>query len=173
MRRNCCFVLVQCENDYVLDINNSVIRSMRQFRDNGDPTNQVGVGRFSLGYKGDNLFKKEDIVVYENTKGSPGPWQWLGWQTSAFVNQTIRMSVWLKFIGQVPKRSSQFGLKIYNTVYNDFIDSCQPNVWCRASVVAEHPPFGDLGHVILIFDSLQKKQKVLISKLKVEILSMF
>ena len=127
-----------------------------------------GVGQFTVGHT-DNLFLSNDILVYENTAGTPGPYQWIGWLSGGFTNQDVRVSVWLKFIGHVPSRSGNFGIKIYGVVYNAFVDTCSPNVWCKASVIVHNPNFGDSGAILLIFDTISHQQKVLISQLKLEV----
>lgn len=151
--------------DLVLDRTNSRIVTMGSYI----PITSNKIGRFSIGYGNDNLFKSSDIAVYENTAGKSGVFQWLGWITGAFTNQVIKVSVWLKFIDHVPKKSSNFGIKIYNQLFNEFVDTCRPNVWCKASAVAKYPPFGDQGAIIVIFDSINHTQKVLITQLKLEV----
>ena len=35
------------------------------------------------------------------------------------------MSVWVKFLNQIPNKSWNFGLKQYNKVYNEWVDDCR------------------------------------------------
>ena len=118
----------------------------------------------------DNKFKPGEIITYENTAGRSNAYQWIGWQDRMFANQNLRISFWIKFEGRVPARGSNFGMKVYGRVYNEWVSKCKPNKWCWVQMEKLCANSGDGDHVILIFDSISHRQVVRISQLKVEII---
>ena len=79
------------------------------------------IGKMHIGTDEHIEFKKDDIIIWENTAGKSGMYQWFGWQDKVFANQGLRISFWIKFVGQVPSPSWNFGVKIYGAVYNDWV----------------------------------------------------
>ena len=138
-------------------------------RSNGFP--QInGVGKMYIGNVQDDMFKPGEIITWENTAGRQGPWQWFGWQDRLFANKYLRISFWIKFLGQVPSRSGNFGMKVYGQVYNDWVSRCKVNEWCFVKMEKLCRNSGDGHHVILIFDSINHRQVVRVSQLKIDVL---
>jgi hypothetical protein len=127
-----------------------------------------GVGKMYLGHVNDNRFNPHDIITWQNFQGKPGPWQWLGWQSTKFAGKKLRISFWMKFVRRVPARSGNFGLKVYGLLINDFVRVCRADKWCYVERTVVCPLRGDYNHVLLIFDSINHKQMVRISQFKVK-----
>ena len=136
---------------------------------NGFPQTK-GVGKMVVGGVKDDKFRSEDIITWSNTKGVVGPYQWFGWQDAMFSGKMLKYSFWIKFVNSVPAVSGNFGMKVYGMVHNDFLKGCSANEWCYVEKTVKCAASGDGNHVILIFDSIARKQKVHISKFQVQIL---
>ena len=76
-------------------------------------------------------------------------------------------------MGRVPARSSNLGMKVYGQVYNDWVSKCKANEWCFVEMEKKCRSSGDGNHVILIFDTINHKQVVRVSKFRVEILGKY
>jgi len=105
----------------------------------------------------------------EYVKGSegPGPWQWYGWQVS-MPGARFRVSCWIKFLKQVPPPSGNFGLKIHGRTDNGWLRDVSADQWVRISAEGLNTN-GDYGWVLLIFDSLQKRQTVRFTDFRLEV----
>jgi len=160
--------VVVCRNE-VIDIYHASLASMGELR--GTPAAQHGVGRFTIGHSGDTKFNSADIIVWQNTAGVAGSFQWIGWSNADILYKTITVSVWLKFLAQVPSAKDDFGLKVYGVTHNDFTKDCRPNVWCFCSVMVNLQSYGDNNYILLIFDSVNHHQIVLVSEFQYEILT--
>lgn len=79
------------------------------------------IGKMYIGTDEHIEFKKDDVIIWENTAGKSGRLQWFGWQDRFFANQDLHISFWVKFVGQVPSSSLNFGVKIYGALYNDWV----------------------------------------------------
>ena len=101
------------------------------------------------------------------------PWQWLGWQDRVFANQILHISFWIKFVKRIPVQSENFGMKVYGQVYNDWVRECKVNQWCFVEMEELCRGSGDGNHVIMIFDSINHKQRVRISQFKIDLLLNF
>ena len=129
-----------------------------------------GVGKFYVGNVKDDKFTGNEIITYENTEGKTGGNQWFGWRNGLFSRQKLRITFWIKFVDRVPKQSSNFGIKVYGALSNDFVKQCKPNKWCFVEKTTVCPASGDGNHVLLIFDSINHKQTVRISQAQIQIL---
>lgn len=129
-----------------------------------------GVGKFYTGNVEDDKFTANEIITYENTKGTSGGRQWFGWKNSLFSGKKLRITFWIKFVDRVPKQSGNFGIKVYGALFNDFVKQCQPNKWCFVEKTTVCPASGDGNHVLLIFDSINHKQTIRISQVQIQIL---
>ena len=119
----------------------------------------------------DDKFNPEDIFTWENTAGRRGPYQWFGWQNPMFANRILRISFWIKFLGRVPPPSNNYGVKVYGQVYNDWVSKCTANQWCFVEMEKVCRGSGDGNHVIMIFDSINRKQVVRVSHFKIDVVS--
>ena len=129
-----------------------------------------GVGKFYIGNVEDDKFTANEIITYENIKGTTGGNQWFGWRNSLFSNKKLQITFWIKFVDSVPKQSGNFGIKVYGALFNDFVKRCQPNKWCFVEKTTVCRASGDGNHVLLIFDSISHKQTIRISQFQIKIL---
>jgi len=141
----------------------------------GFPQN-VGVGRMQVGDVVDNKFRSDEIITWNNTHkfmGKGGPYQWLGWQSTKFARQTLRVSFWVKFVERVPVPSSNFGISLYGEVFNDWMldEKIESDQWHYVEQNLKCGLSGDFNHVVLKFDSIPHEQVVRISQLRLDILS--
>ena len=130
-----------------------------------------GVGKMYVGSVTDEKFHSGDIITWENTHGKSGPWQWLGWQSEIFANETLRISFWIKFVDRVPDRSNNFGIEVCGGVkYNEFVDKCKANIWYYVEKEVKCGSSGGDENVRLWFNSISHTQKIHLSMLQVDIL---
>lgn len=113
--------------------------------------------------------KVERCIQYSKNRTGSGPWQWSGWQKSIPRHLWIRVSCWIKFVGEVPAPSSNFGLKLHGRVDNSWVRNCRPNTWTYISSVAQATG-GDGNHILLIFDSIQESTVIRFTELRLEII---
>ena len=73
------------------------------------------------------------------------------------------MNAWVKFVGQLPEKSANFGFKIQGTTYNDWIEECEADNWKWISEVGQVRQDGDANQVLYIFDSMKGPQTVRLS----------
>ena len=67
----------------------------------------------------------------------------------------------VKFEGEVPPKSDNFGVELDGTMYNDWVDDCQPNEWCTAKT--DHGALNATGaSTELVLDGMQSNTPVLI-----------
>ncbi|XP_066910072.1 uncharacterized protein [Clytia hemisphaerica] len=127
-----------------------------------------GVGKTYVGDVQDEVFRANEIITWENTAGRSGPYQWLGFSSSVFANKQLHIEFWIKFVASVPNRSNNFGMKVYGVVYNSWVDDCQKDEWCKVSLNIKCRSNG--YYVILIFDSINRRQVVRITHFTLTIL---
>jgi len=114
-------------------------------------------------------FSVKRSIQYSKNGTGMAPWQWSGWQKSIPRHLWIRLSCWIKFVGEVPTPSFNFGLKLHGRVDNSWVRSCRPNTWEHISSVAQATG-GDGNHIILIFDSIDESTVIRFTELKLEII---
>lgn len=108
-------------------------------------------------------------VQYKKNRTGSGLWQWSGWQKPIPSHLWIRLSCWIKFVGEVPAPSSNFGLKLHGRLDNSWVKNCRPNTWKHITSVG--PAMGgDGNHILLIFDSIQKRTVIRFTELRLEII---
>jgi hypothetical protein len=140
----------------------------------GTPSAQVGVGSFAVLKMKDPEHKHIDGIAWSNTGGVAGRLQWIGWKNVKSEKKVLIVSVWLMFLSQVPPISDNtpnYGLKVYGVVYNKFINSCQPNNWCFGSVTVQPNSHVNGSNILLIFNSVNQHQIVLVSHFQYEIIT--
>lgn len=113
--------------------------------------------------------KVERSIQYSKNETGSGPWQWSGWQKSIPRHLWIRLSCWIKFVGEVPAPSSNFGLKLHGRVDNSWVRNCRANTWEYISSVAQATG-GDGNHIILIFDSIRERTVIRFTELRLEVI---
>ena len=150
-----------------IDIKSAHLKVMGE--SNGFPQTK-GVGKMYIGNVNNEKFPPEDIITWENTAGTTGGFQWFGWREESFANQNLRISFWIKFLGTIPPRSANFGIKVYNVVYDNWVETCKVDEWCFVEIEMLCGSSGDDYHVLMIFDSINQKQVVRISQFKIDIL---
>ncbi|XP_066921690.1 uncharacterized protein [Clytia hemisphaerica] len=128
------------------------------------------VGVVYLGGVEDEIFYPYEIITWENTVGHVDIHQWIGFQDAAFANKLLHVECWVKFVGSVPERSDQFGIKVYGVVYNGWVVDCQADEWCKVALNIQNINYGDFNYVIIIFDSINHQQIVRIAHFTVTIL---
>ena len=109
-------------------------------------------------------------IEYIKTRSGGGPWQWSGFQKHIPHNLWIKVSCWIKFVGQVPPPSGNFGLKLHGRVDNSFLKKCRPDTWEYISSVAKATG-GDGNHILLIFDSIHEGITIRFTELKLEVIN--
>lgn len=148
------------------------------FNANGEVANDFRI----LGNKGgiikdgpngrvENISK--NIVLYEKISVNKSHHkQWFGWKSNKFTGQTVRVTVWLKFDKKHEKPvADNFGIKICGTTSNEFLDMCDINKWCYATVVGMcNQSSNDNDRVMLTFNGMPVASTVYISQLKAQIL---
>ena len=67
-------------------------------------------GKMYAGGVTDNKFPSSEIITWENTVTQS--MQWFGWQDAVFAKKKLRVSFWMKFVGQVPEKKWNTGLKV-------------------------------------------------------------
>ena len=117
----------------------------------------------------DDKFDPDEIITFENTAGRSAPNQWLGFSDRAFANEKLKIEFWIKFVDTIPPKVPGFGMKIYNIMYNDWLDDCVANEWCEVSLDVQNVNSGDGDHVLLIFDAINQLQTVRIAQFTITV----
>jgi len=94
---------------------------------------------------------------------------WFGQHVTVCEGDHLTFSVWIKFVGSVPPKSANFGLKHHgdpdgssegdSPIFNDFVQGAKADTWMHVSKtwVADYS-FND--NLILIFDTVPKGQVI-------------
>ena len=96
--------------------------------------------------------------------------QWFGFRDRIFANKILKIEFWIKFVGSVPPKGGNFGMKVYGVLYDSWISTCSANLWCKVSMTVKNRNSGDGDHVILIFDSINRKQVIRVAQFKISVL---
>ena len=115
---------------------------------------------------------ENDTILYLKSDEAKKSYQWLGWKKEKFRERKLRISGWLKFSQKPTRKTPNFGMKVCDSLENDFLTSCEESKWCYFTVVkmCKSPP-NDNDHVLLIFDNMLQAMSIHIFQLKMEILS--
>ena len=130
----------------------------------------VNQGKMYVGNVNDEKFESGDIITWENTLGTTGALQFLGWRDRMFAGETLRVTFWIKFVDGVPVRSNYFGITVYGVLYNEFVDKCKANVWYYVEREVKCGSSGDYDYVRIKFNSISHTQKIHLSMFQVDIL---
>ena len=99
------------------------------------------------------------VLTWTNVKGGNAPCQWFGFHSDSYEGKTFNFNGWIKFVGQIPPMSEEFGLKVCGRFYNSFISKCAANKWCEISETV-YCNGGDRNYIVLIFDTVATKGQV-------------
>ena len=103
---------------------------------------------------------KTIVVVWKNLRGHRAACQWIGFQSEDFNQKTLKFDAWINFVGSIPNKRGNFGLKVCGTFYNSFLEKVVPDTWYHISEEVKCHG-GDGNHIILIFDHLSKQGRVI------------
>ena len=77
------------------------------------------------------------------------------------------MSFYIMFNSDVPPVSNNFGVKIHGHVFNDWVKTCKRGKWQWVSVIGEQT-MDDLGHILIIFDTVEQAVDAKISMVQLQ-----
>lgn len=91
-------------------------------------------------------------------------YKWRGWHQKDYVEGIthVRMNFWIRFDSVVPPVSQNFGCKIHGMIHNNWVHECQRGQWHWVSVVEEQT-MEDVGHCLVIFDTVAQSVDVKIA----------
>ena len=121
----------------------------------------------------DNVRYPEDLErPYEEAPGYFGewtrsgdsteslPWQWAGWREAIPTGKFAKMCSWIKFVGQVPPPSHNFGFKLQGNLVNDWVSALGADEWHYVHAISHTFEGGDSNNFIMILDSVPAPAKV-------------
>ena len=113
---------------------------------------------------GELSMTEEEITIHEKTEMRPvitwskleegEKWgQWLGFRSDLFKNIGFEFNALIKFVGEKPPESHNFGLKVCGTFYNQLLTSCVADKWC---VIKEYVHCDGGYDILLVFNTVEK-----------------
>ena len=85
----------------------------------------------------------------------------------------MRIEFWIKFIERIPPTTSDFGLKVFDEFYNDWLEDCKSNEWYHFSKGIQTSDSGKEYSILLTFNSVFAKQVVRIADFQVTVIGKF
>jgi hypothetical protein len=132
-------------------------------------------GEFAEGFEKGPFVKCEDepgagnVFAYEKMGESEQSGQCGGWTVKVSKGHWLRVSASIKFLGDVPEPTDNFGFKLHGSVRNEWLHECTAHEWHQISSEG-FAIGGDSSHVLLIFDTMVGPMKVLVKDLQCDIL---
>ena len=82
----------------------------------------------------------------------------------------IRVTGWVKFIGdRIPMACEGFGVRIQGSLHNQWLLTCEPEIWRYIAVCAPHTGF-DAGWVAIDFSNCPSEDPIMFSGFQCEVL---
>ena len=121
------------------------------WRDNGG---ELSIMQEDIPMQGKN--ERKSVITWTKLETGERTRQWLGFRSSLFRNKDFVFTAWIKFVGEKPPLSRNFGLKVCGKFYNQFLSRCAADEWrfIREDI---HCDGGDYNGILLIFDTVEKK----------------
>jgi len=97
--------------------------------------------------------------------------QWVGWRMQVPTGKIAKMACYIKFVGAIPDRTDNFGMKFQGQLHNEWVDKTRlrPDHWHHVTATSTTTLGGDGNHFLLIFDSVPGPAQIQIGGLRLEI----